>query len=63
MAAPAGVRADFETNLARAEQYLNETEGELVIPMWVGKTLYAPDAVIESAVLSARILLARRAAC
>ena len=63
MAAPAAVRADFEVNLARAEQYLNETEGELVIPMWVGKTLYAPDAVIESAVLSARILLARRAAC
>lgn len=63
MAAPACVRADFEANLGRAEQYLNETERELVIPMWVGKTLYAPDEVIHSAVLSARILLARRAAC
>ncbi|HEY0492370.1 MAG TPA: hypothetical protein VGD57_02765 [Candidatus Dormibacteraeota bacterium] len=63
MAAPASIRADFEPNLARAEQYLNETQGEPVIPMWVGKTLYAPDAVIDSAVLSARILLARRAAC
>ncbi|MDQ6709773.1 MAG: hypothetical protein M3Z11_04375 [Candidatus Dormibacteraeota bacterium] len=63
MAAPASIRADFEANLSRAEQYLNETEGELVIPMWVGKTLYAPDEVIRSAVLSARILLARRAAC
>ena len=63
MAAPAEVRADFEANLSRAEQYLNETEGEPVIPMWVGKTLYAPDEVIHSAVLSARILLARRAAC
>jgi len=63
MAAPAAVRADFEANLSRAEQYLNETEGEPVIPMWVGKTLYAPDEVIWSAVLSARILLARRAAC
>ncbi len=63
MAAPAAVRADFEANLSRAEQYLNETEGEPVIPMWVGKTLYAPAEVIHSAVLSARILLARRVAC
>jgi hypothetical protein len=63
MAAPAAERAGFETNLVRAEQYLNETDGEPVIPMWVGKTLYAPEAVIDSAVLSARILLARRAAC
>ncbi|MDQ6885569.1 MAG: hypothetical protein M3077_15240 [Candidatus Dormibacteraeota bacterium] len=63
LAAPAAIRADFEANLRQAEQYLNETEGELVIPMWVGKTLYAPDVVIRSAVLSARILLARRAAC
>jgi len=63
MVAPAAVRADFDANLRRAEQYLNETDGEPVIPMWVGKTLYAPDEVIWSAVLSARILLARRAAC
>jgi len=63
MVAPPAVRADFDANLRRAEQYLNETDGEPVIPMWVGKTLYAPDEVIWSAVLSARILLARRAAC
>jgi len=63
MTASPDVRAGFEGNLARAEQYLNETDGEPVIPMWVGKTLYAPTEVIASAVLSARILLARRAAC
>ncbi|GAC1483880.1 MAG: type B diterpene cyclase [Candidatus Dormibacteria bacterium] len=63
MAAPASVRAGFEDNLRRAEKYLNETGGEPVIPMWVGKTIYAPAEVIRSAVLSARILLARRAAC
>lgn len=63
MAGPAAVRAGMEDNLRRAEKYLNETDGEPVIPMWVGKTLYAPDEVIHSAVLSARILLARRAAC
>jgi hypothetical protein len=43
----------------RASAYLNETEAEPVIPMWVGKTLYGPTEVVRAAVLSAQILLAR----
>ena len=59
MAAPAEFRAGMTEGFRRAAAYLNESEGEPVIPMWVGKTLYGPSQVIRSAVLSARILLAR----
>ncbi len=59
MLAPADFRAGMREQLGRAAAYLNETEGEPVIPMWVGKTLYGPTQVVRSAVLSARILLAR----
>jgi halimadienyl-diphosphate synthase len=59
MLAPAEFRAGMREQLGRAAAYLNETEGEPVIPMWVGKTLYGPTQVVRSAVLSARILLAR----
>src|SRR2546428_404777 len=59
MLAPAEFRAGLKEQLNRAAAYLNETEGEPVIPMWVGKTLYGPTQVVRSAVLSARILLAR----
>ena len=59
MTAPAAFRADIKEQLRRAGAYLNETEGEPVIPMWVGKTLYGPTQVVRSAVLSAQILLAR----
>jgi halimadienyl-diphosphate synthase len=59
MLAPADFRAGMREQLDRAAAYLNETEGEPVIPMWVGKTLYGPTQVVRSAVLSARILLAR----
>jgi halimadienyl-diphosphate synthase len=57
--APAAWQAEIREPLRRAAAYLNETEGEPVIPMWVGKTLYGPTQVIRSAVLSAQILLAR----
>jgi hypothetical protein len=59
MLAPAEFRAQIREPLRRAAVYLNETEGEPVIPMWVGKTLYGPTQVVRSAVLSAQILLAR----
>jgi halimadienyl-diphosphate synthase len=59
MLAPAEFRAEIKEQLRRAAAYLNETEGEPVIPMWVGKTLYGPTQVVRSAVLSAQILLAR----
>src|SRR5260370_1453883 len=59
MLAPAVFRAEIKEQLRRAAAYLNETEGEPVIPMWVGKTLYGPTQVVRSAVLSAQILLAR----
>jgi len=59
MLAPAELQAGMQEPLRRAAAYLNETEGEPVIPMWVGKTLYGPTQVVRSAVLSARILLAR----
>jgi halimadienyl-diphosphate synthase len=59
MLAPAEFRAEIKEQLRRAAAYLNETEGEPVIPMWVGKTLYGPIQVVRSAVLSAQILLAR----
>ncbi len=59
MTAPAETLAAMTEQLRRAAAYLNETEAEPVIPMWVGKTLYGPSQVIRSAVLSAQILLAR----
>jgi halimadienyl-diphosphate synthase len=59
MVAPAEFRAQMAEPLRRAAAYLNETEGEPVIPMWIGKTLYGPSQVIRSAVLSAQTLLAR----
>ena len=57
--APEAIRAKLGDCLERAGEYLNETEGEPVTPMWIGKTLYGPEQVIRSAVLSARILLQR----
>jgi hypothetical protein len=59
MLAPAEFRAGLRAQLKKAAAYLNETEEEPVIPMWVGKTLYGPTQVVRSAVLSARIMLAR----
>src|SRR5437588_5904752 len=59
MTAPAETLAGMTEPLRRAAAYLNETEAEPVIPMWVGKTLYGPTQVVRSAVLSAQILLAR----
>src|SRR5207249_4775137 len=59
MTAPAETIAAMSEPLARAAAYLNETEAEPVIPLWVGKTLYGPTQVVRSAVLSAQILLAR----
>src|SRR5438552_2563740 len=59
MTAPAETIAAMTEPLARAAAYLNETEAEPVIPLWVGKTLYGPTQVVRSAVLSAQILLAR----
>jgi halimadienyl-diphosphate synthase len=59
MAAPAEIRANLTESLRRAADYLNESQGEPVIPMWVGKTLYAPTQVIRSAVVSAQMLLGR----
>src|SRR5438046_7669145 len=61
MTAPAETLAAMTEPLRRAAAYLNETEAEPVIPMWVGKTLYGPTQVVRSAVLSAQILLARSA--
>ena len=58
-AAPAEIRTEAAEPLRRASEYLNETAVRPVIPMWVGKTLYGAAAVIQSAVLSAQILLAR----
>jgi hypothetical protein len=59
MLAPAELRAGLTEQFDRAAAYLNETDGEPVIPMWVGKTLYGPAQVVRSAVLSARTMLAR----
>ena len=59
MAAPPEFRAGLKEAFRRAAAYLNETEAEPVIPMWLAKTVYAPTEVVRSAVLSARILLAR----
>jgi halimadienyl-diphosphate synthase len=58
MAAPAEFRATLREPFRRAAAYLNETEAEPVIPMWLAKTVYAPTEIVRSAVLSARILLA-----
>ncbi len=60
---PAELRGSPPVDLDGAERYLRETEDSPVIPMWVGKTLYAPLEVVRSAVLSARILLQRRMPC
>ena len=59
MLAPAEFQVGMKQPFERAAAYLNETEGEPVIPMWVGKTLYGPTQVVRSAVLSARTMLAR----
>jgi halimadienyl-diphosphate synthase len=59
MLAPDDLLAGMTAQLGRAAAYLNETEAEPVIPMWVGKSLYGPTQVVRSAVLSAQILLAR----
>jgi hypothetical protein len=44
-------------NLGAAETFLAETAGEPFIPLWVGKGLYTPVHIVESAILSARTLL------
>jgi halimadienyl-diphosphate synthase len=59
MLAPAEFQPRLRAPLRRAGAYLNETEAEPVIPMWVGKTLYGPTQVVRAAILSAQILLAR----
>jgi halimadienyl-diphosphate synthase len=59
MLAPAELKDGLQEAFRRASRYLNETEDQPVIPMWVGKTLYGPTEVVRSAVLSAQILLAR----
>jgi halimadienyl-diphosphate synthase len=59
MLAPDEFKAGMAEQFRRAAAYLNETEGEPVIPMWVGKTLYGPTQVVRSAVLSAQIMLSR----
>jgi len=59
MLAPAEFRDGLKQPFERAAAYLNETEGEPVIPMWVGKTLYGPTQVVRSAVVSARMMLGR----
>jgi halimadienyl-diphosphate synthase len=60
MLAPAELQAELAGTFARAAAYLNESEGQPVTPMWVGKTLYGPNEVIRSAVISAQILLRSR---
>ena len=57
--APESLEPARAAALDRAAEYLNETAGEPVTPMWVGKTLYGPVQVVRSAVLSAQILLTR----
>ena len=59
MVAPAEFQAGLKEPFERAAAYLNETDREPVIPMWIGKTLYGPTQVVRAAVLSARTMLAR----
>jgi len=61
MVAPLEFRQGTAQAMQRAAEYLNETEDEPVTPMWVGKTLYGPEQVVRSSVLSAQLLLARSA--
>jgi halimadienyl-diphosphate synthase len=63
MTAPEKLKEGLHVDLDRAEAFLNESAEQPPIPMWVAKTLFVPTAVVESAILSARILLMRRAAC
>jgi halimadienyl-diphosphate synthase len=63
LAAPEAMTEGLRVDLDAAERYLTEAQDDAVTPMWIGKTLYGPVEVIHSAVLSARILLRRRAAC
>ena len=63
LAAPPASTAGLRVDLAAAERFLTEAQDEPVTPMFIGKTLYGPLAVVRSAVLAARILLRRRAAC
>lgn len=44
----------------RAIAFLQECDGEMYPELWVGKGLYAPYAVIQSAVLSARALAGQK---
>ncbi len=59
LAVPPAHREGLRVDLARAEAYLRESAGQPRLPLWVGKGLYTPVHIVESAILSARTLLAR----
>ncbi|TMD04783.1 MAG: hypothetical protein E6J01_12170 [Chloroflexi bacterium] len=57
LAVPPAQRQGLRVNLGAAETFLAEAAGEPRIPLWVGKGLYTPVHIVESAILSARTLL------
>jgi len=57
LALPPPLREGLKVDLAGAEAFLSESAESPRVPLWVGKGLYTPVHIVESAVLSARTLL------
>ena len=57
---PEQLRQGLRIDLDKADDYLREKGGETQPQMWIGKTVYAIEPIVSSAILSARLLLARR---
>jgi halimadienyl-diphosphate synthase len=63
LSAPASMTEGLAIDFAAADRFLGRPQEEPYEPMFIGKTLYGPTEVVRSAVLAARILISRRAAC
>jgi halimadienyl-diphosphate synthase len=57
LAVPASHREGLRVDLAAARTFLRDAEPEPRLPLWVGKGLYTPVHIVESAILSAQTLL------
>jgi halimadienyl-diphosphate synthase len=57
LTAPAAERSGLRVDLARAEAFLRTAHTQPRPALWVGKGLYTPLHIVESAILSARNLL------
>jgi hypothetical protein len=55
--APAELREGLRVDIQAARRFLTEHEHEEGTPMWIGKSVYRPAAVVRSAIIGARRLL------